>query len=174
MTSSSGSSSEDLERTAILPERLAAGRALVAGGNALAADWTLESCAFLDEFGVSCEADHKRAETARGRVMQHAQLGFRDPAKSRDACARVYEACRREGATLDRYGLCLDWSMGYPRAAREGRPQGTGMILEGPEDFAALTAIRIADEFMRSVDDAEAFRKMVAEKSRAIIAELQS
>ncbi len=131
-----------LERADVLSGRASRpGRELVEAGWALARNWTVGPCAFLAEFRVPCEAEHKRAEMARGRVMQHAQVGFRDPAKSREAYARIYEACRREGARLDRYGLCLDWSMGYPRGEREGRPKGTGMILEGPEDFAALTAM---------------------------------
>ncbi len=73
--------------------------------------------------------------------MQHAQIGFRDAAKSRSAFADIFERCSGHGVTIDRYGICLDWSMGYPRDDRADRPKGTGLILDDPEDFAALTAV---------------------------------
>jgi hypothetical protein len=28
---------------------------------------------------------------------------------------------------LDRYGICLDWNMGYPRAQRKSNLRGTGL-----------------------------------------------
>jgi hypothetical protein len=72
--------------------------------------------------------------------MQHAQIGWRSLAKSRDAWARIYEACAARGVSVDRYGICLDWSMGIPRGQRKDAMRGTGLILDTPEDFAALTA----------------------------------
>ena len=51
-------------------------------------------------------------------VMQHAQIGYRDKAKSRRAYAEIWEALDKQGLRVDRYGICLDWSMGYPRAQR--------------------------------------------------------
>ncbi|SMF72471.1 B12 binding domain-containing protein [Tistlia consotensis] len=129
-------------RAEILPEpELPRATELLAEGRRLARDWTVGPCPFLAEAAVACEADFKRREAAAGRVMRHAQVGFRDPAKSRRAYAEIHEGCRAAGARVDRYGLCLDWAMGYPRALRDAYPHGTGMLLEGPEDFAALTAM---------------------------------
>ena len=130
-----------LARKDILPEAgLTPGAELLAEGRRLARDWRVGSCAFLEATGAVSELAYKRRQMAAGRIMQHAQVGFRDPAKSRRACAEIFEACAAEGVTLDRYGLCLDWSMRYPRELRAKRPKGTGMILAGPEDFAALSA----------------------------------
>lgn len=70
--------------------------------------------------------------------MSHAQIGWRDPAKSIRAYREIWEACDQGGHRVDRYGLCLDWSMALPRAIRANAQRGTGMILRGPEDFAAL------------------------------------
>ena len=69
-----------------------------------------------------------------GRLMFHAQIGYRDPEQSRRAWAEIYEGC-----APDRYGICLDWSMGYPAHLRRGKPRGTGLILDTPEAFRALT-----------------------------------
>lgn len=115
------------------------GRELAAEGAKLARDWTVGPCPFLREFAVACEADYKRSQIEAGRVMRHAQLGYRDIDRSRRAYAEIHEACLAHGARIDRYGLCLDWSMGYRTADRAGRQQGTGMILNDVEDFVALT-----------------------------------
>lgn len=129
-------------RADLLPEpELPRAAELLSEGRRLAADWRVGPCRFLAETGVSCEADFKRREAAAGRVMRHAQVGFRDAAKSRRAYADIYEGCAAAGARVDRYGLCLDWAMGYPKALRHAYPRGTGMLLEEPEDFAALTAM---------------------------------
>lgn len=130
-----------LERAEVIPEpELPPGPELLAAGRLLARDWQVEPSAFLEEVGAASEADYKRAQMAAGRVMQHAQLGYRDPGKTRRAWAEIYEACLARGFRIDRYGICLDWSLGYPAAARAGRSKGTGLIPEGPEGFAALTA----------------------------------
>ncbi len=133
-----------LERSAVIPEpQLAPGAELLAAGRALAKTWTLGPSAFLAEVGAASEAAYKREQMAAGRIMRHAQIGYRDPVKSRQAYAEVHEKLAAAGARVDRYGLCLDWSMGYPRERRAeglGGLRGTGMILEGPEDFARLTA----------------------------------
>ncbi|KAA3623585.1 MAG: hypothetical protein DWQ08_11360, partial [Proteobacteria bacterium] len=44
------------------------------------------------------------------------------------------------GYRVDRYGLCLDWNMGYPPDQRAARPRGTGLILEHADEFAELTS----------------------------------
>ncbi|MDH3474039.1 MAG: cobalamin-dependent protein [Rhodospirillales bacterium] len=130
-----------LERREVIPEReLTPGGELLAEGRRLAQTWRVGPSAFLAAVSEPSEFAYKRRQMAAGRVMQHGQVGFRDPVKSRRACAEIHEACTAEGVTVDRYGLCLDWSMGYPPDLRDKRPKGTGMILRGPEDFAALSA----------------------------------
>ena len=109
-------------------------------GRTLARDWTVGGCAFLTEYGVSCEAQYKRERMQRGAFMQHAHVGLRDPETTRRACVEIYERSAAHDVRVDRYGLCLDWSMGYPRAERHRYPRGTGVILDRDEDFAALTA----------------------------------
>jgi methylmalonyl-CoA mutase cobalamin-binding subunit len=76
---------------------------------------------------------------AKGAIMLHAQFGYRSLAKSQRAYAEIYEQLAKAGYRVNRYGICLDWSMGYPAAHRANMPRGTGLILEKPEDFAALT-----------------------------------
>lgn len=130
----------NLSRSDLLPEpSLRPGAELIAEGRALAGDWRLGGCSFLTEQGIASEADYKRRQAAMGQAMLYAQIGYRDKSKTLDAAARIHETTARRGRGVARYGICLDWSMGFPQALRQGRPRGTGLILEGPEDFAALS-----------------------------------
>lgn len=130
-----------LTRRDILPEPALPNTAdLVDQGRALAKHWQVEPGPFLKSTGFDCEADFKRFAASQGRIMQHAQMGFRDQAKSRRTWAEVYETCATRGVTVDRYGITLDWSMGQVRAKRERAQKGTGLILGEVEDFVALAA----------------------------------
>lgn len=131
---------DPLTRGAILPEgELPDAAEIVQRGRERAAQISVGPCPFLAQANVACEAAHKRQQMARGIPMLHAQVGFRDPAKTRRAYREIHARLGDAGRQLDRYGICLDWSMGYPAADRPGMPRGTGLILEGPEEFARLT-----------------------------------
>jgi methylmalonyl-CoA mutase cobalamin-binding subunit len=131
----------ELERGAVIPEgELTPAEDLLGAGRALADTWRVGPSEFLKAVGAPSEAAYKRTQAAAGRIMRHAQIGYRDPEKNRRAYGEIYARCESAGARIDRYGLCLDWSMGYPRARRAEGVRGTGMILDGPEDFARLSA----------------------------------
>lgn len=128
-----------MDRATLFPEpALPDSAALLAEGRAAARDWRLGPSAFLSHVGAASEHAFKLARMAEGAVTQHAQIGYRDPGKSLRAYREIWEACAARGITVSRYGLCLDWSMALPRATRATGLRGTGMILDGPEDFAAL------------------------------------
>ncbi|MDA0703019.1 MAG: hypothetical protein O3A96_07250 [Proteobacteria bacterium] len=130
-----------IARAQVLPEaELPDASALLDEGRKAAKTHGLGPSAFHDHYGVESEADYKRRCGAEGRVMMHAQIGFRDPAKSRRAYGEIWERLDKAGYRLDRFGICLDWSMGYPAAMRAEMPRGTGLIFDGPEDLAAMTA----------------------------------
>jgi len=129
-----------LDRAQILPEpELPEAAGLLAQGQRLARTVTVGPCPFLSTYGVRSESEYKRRRMAEGTIMLHAQFGYRSPAKSRRAYAEIYERLAAAGYRVDRYGICLDWSTGYPAAQRADMPRGTGLILEKPEDFVALT-----------------------------------
>ncbi|WP_052249004.1 cobalamin-dependent protein [Leisingera sp. ANG-Vp] len=127
-------------RAGIFPEaELPEGRTLLNEGKQLAELWRVGKSAFHAATGCRSEAEYKRRQMAAGQVMQHAHLGFRDLAHSVEATGAVYEACLKRGARIDRFGMCLDWSMGFPRAQRSEQTRGTGILLNSDEDFALLT-----------------------------------
>jgi methylmalonyl-CoA mutase cobalamin-binding domain/chain len=123
----------------LVPERLRSGKDLLSDGRALAGDWQLGTNLFLRETGQPSEAAYKRAVAATGRIMQHAHIGFRNVDRTLWAMKEVHETCARSGVTVDRFGITLDWSMGYPQSMREKASRGTGIVLTGPEDFSRIT-----------------------------------
>ena len=119
--------------------RLPSGAELLARGQTLARDWQLGPCPFLTEQAVASEAEYKRRTAATGRIMQHAHIGFRNVERTLAAIRDVHGTCAKAGVTVDRFGITLDWSMGYPQEMRANAMRGTGIVLNGPEDFARIT-----------------------------------
>jgi len=127
---------------------LATGDELLARGRAEAQSIKLGTNAFLRDKRVASETEYKRRLTSEGRMMQHAHIGFRDVGRTVDAMREVHDTCAATGVRIDRFGITLDWSMGYPAEAREGKPNGTGIILSSPEDFGQITnAVPVATHF---------------------------
>lgn len=137
------------ERTQILPEKiLPDAHELIAEGKKLAQAVRVQPNPFLETHRVACESEYKRAMMKQGTVMFHSQIGYRQFSKSQRAYAEIYARLQDANYRIDRYGICLDWNMGYPSRERAARPRGTGMILERPEDFRALTqAAPVAPHF---------------------------
>jgi len=131
-----------LTRKDIFPEdHLPATPELQARGRELARIHRVAPGPFLKENAVPSEAAFKRRESAAGRIMLHAQIGFRDLEKSRRAWGEIHESCHRRGVRVDRYGISLDWAMGLPAQERKTAVKGTGILLSRPEDFVSLTAV---------------------------------
>jgi len=129
-----------LDRADVLPEvQLPRGADILAQGRRAAERITVGRSPFLEHYGVRSEAEYKRREADAGRIMFHAHIGFRDPAKTREAWARLYEAVEKAGHRLDRFGLSFDWCMGFPLSQRKAPMHGTGMVLGELEDWIALT-----------------------------------
>ncbi|PTX49537.1 B12 binding protein [Gemmobacter caeni] len=118
--------------------RLPPGAELLSRGRALARDWRVGPCPFFAEKAVTSEAEWKR-RIGNSRIMQHAHIGFRNVDRTLGAIAEVHDRCAAQSVTVDRFGITLDWSMGYPQALREKAARGTGIVLTGPEDFARIT-----------------------------------
>lgn len=120
-----------------LPQNLRPATALVAEGRALAKNWSLGPSAFMAAGGFDSEIGYKKSVTSR--AMQHAHIGFRSVDRTVEALRQVHGTCADRGIIVDRFGITLDWSMGYPAAQREKAARATGIVLSGPEDFARFT-----------------------------------
>ncbi len=128
------------DRAQLLPEpELPDLAELISDARRLANQVCIGRSAFQDHYGVASEAEYKRMRAAQGQVMLHAQIGLRDQDKMRRACAEIHEALDKRGYRLDRFGIAFDSNMGYPPALRADMPKSTGLILDDPEDWLALT-----------------------------------
>lgn len=121
----------------LVPANLRPGADLLAEGRALAKDWHLGRSAFMLATGFVSEVAYKASITTR--IMQHAHIGFRSVDRTLEALRQVHGTCADRGVTVDRFGITLDWSMGYPQAMRAKAARATGIVLAGPEDFARIT-----------------------------------
>jgi methylmalonyl-CoA mutase cobalamin-binding subunit len=130
----------EFQRARILPEtNLPHVDELIAQGRELAKTVRVKPGPFLQKYNVASESEFKRQRMAQNVIMFHSQIGYRQLEKSKRAYAEIFERLDAVGYRIDRYGICLDWNMGYPWVERAQRPRGTGMILERPADFIALT-----------------------------------
>ncbi|MBT4889969.1 MAG: hypothetical protein HON65_10485 [Rhodospirillales bacterium] len=95
---------------------------------------------FLTHYDVDSEITFKKRCMSKQEIMVHAQIGYRNFEKTRQAYAEIHDSITTKGGRVDRYGICLDWSMGYPASQRKGRPKGTGLILKDVEQYQHLTS----------------------------------
>lgn len=139
----------DLSRPAILPETdLPDAKRLIDSGRTLATTVKVGASRFLEAHTVESETAYKRQCAQDGQLMFHAQIGWRDPLLTAENMALIETKVAEHGGKVDRYGICLDWSMGYPSGERDGRQRGTGLVLSGPEDFRLLAdASTVAPHF---------------------------
>ncbi len=130
----------NINRDEIFPEtKLPEFDDIVGVAKELADNIIIGECPFLVENEVKSEFEYKRQKIHRKELMFHAQIGYRDFIKTRRAYKEINAELKRRGYYVDRYGICLDWSMGYPSKYRENMPKGTGLILNSPNDFISLT-----------------------------------
>lgn len=131
---------QQFERKEIFPEEsLPEVEELISEGRRMARSVAVGYSSFLNEYNVNSEFEYKEQQIKAGRVMMHGQIGVRRLERSKQAYQKIYEKIDQAGYRIDRYGICLDWSMGYPKDKRPGMPKGTGLILEDDVDFATLT-----------------------------------
>ncbi|MFX0091643.1 MAG: cobalamin-dependent protein [Candidatus Hodarchaeota archaeon] len=138
-----------IDRSEIFPEKkLPNAEDLLAQGRELNQTICVSSCPFLTRYNVRSEMEYKKKQMTKGQMMLHAQVGYRSLSKTQHALTKIYEQLNEAGYNVDRYGICLDWSMGYPSKYRTAMPQGTGLILKKVEDFISLThAAPVAPHF---------------------------
>jgi len=105
----------------------------------MVADWQLGRSLFLETEGVASEAEYKRLAMSSGRMMQHEDICFRSIDRTVAAMSELHVCAATEGVRIDRFGVTLVWTMGYPPDCRAGATRGTGIVLTGPEDFARIT-----------------------------------
>lgn len=135
---------EKIAEPELVDPRLRPGSVLLDEGRQLARLHQLGASRFMTEAGVTSEAEYKRRAMDTGRMMLHADLGFRSVRQTLAAVGEVYDTVDAAGGRVDRFGISLDWTMGYPPERRSALTPQNGLVLTSPEDFASLTAVSAA------------------------------
>ena len=123
----------------LIDQTLRSSEDLLDEGRRLARDCKLGTSLFLKEHNVSSEAVFKRLQAEKGHMMQHAHIGFRRLEKTTSSMKEIYDIALTEGFSVSRFGITLDWTMGYPPDRRDGAQKGTGIVLNDADDFARIT-----------------------------------
>ena len=112
-----------------------------AGASRLAKGITVGETLFFREHGVKSEAEYKRRAIAEGLISKHSHVGWNSWEETAKNIEFIYSELKRRGSYITRFGFILDWVMGVPAAYRDKLPKGTGLILNTPEEWAALGQI---------------------------------
>ncbi|MCD7877605.1 MAG: cobalamin-dependent protein [Cloacibacillus porcorum] len=112
-----------------------------ADASRLAKGITVGETLFFREHGVKSDAEYKRRAIAEGLISKHSHVGWNSWEETAKNIEFIYSELKRRGSYITRFGFILDWVMGVPAAYRDKLPKGTGLILNTPEEWAALGQI---------------------------------
>lgn len=128
-----------LARLGIGPEKeIPAGAEVVDQGRLIGRRITPGRSLFLREKGVGSEAEYKRRCAEQRQIMYHAHIGWRSWETTIRGLERVYRETTARGGRIDRFGICLDWTMGLPEEVRDRAHVSTGLILRREEEWRAV------------------------------------
>lgn len=107
----------------------------------IASKMTIGETLFFKEHGVKSEADYKRKAIIEGKISKHSHVGWNSWDETSTNIEYIYNELKRRGSYITRFGFILDWVMGVPEEYRNKMRKGTGLILNTPEEWAALGQI---------------------------------
>lgn len=138
-------------------------KSLLAEGHKQAEQVSIPETLFMKTHGVRSEAEYKRKMMAQHKVMTHSHIGWSDVQYTAKAFHEVYDALHAVGYTIDRFGVCLDGSMGVPEKYRDRVIVGSGQIYRTPEEWKILpnevpVAVHMGDHMIGSLNSTENVR----------------
>lgn len=133
---------------------------ILAEAHARAAKIQIPETLFMKHYGVRSEAEHKRNMMAQHRPMTHAHIGWNDVGSTARAFHKIYDNLTAVGYQLDRFGVCLDGSMGVPEKYRDRVIVGSGQVYRTPEEWKILpnevpVAVHMGDHMIGSLNSTE-------------------
>ncbi len=130
-----------LAKSELIPKGLPAGSEIVAQGKEIGKQTTIGTTLFMQEKGVSSEAEYKRRMIAEGKIMFHVVFGLGSWQECIDGMKYIYAEVTKRGAHLDRWTIILARPMGLPPQMRAKAPKETGLMLASPEEWSQLGQI---------------------------------
>jgi len=122
-------------RAELIPAGLPPAGEIIAEGRKIGRTATLGRSLFLEEKGLSSEAEFKQRMAARGRIMFHGIYGLDSVPEHCEGAKRVYQELNKRQARLDRWTIIIARPMGLPAEMRKKAPRETGLMLDSPEEW---------------------------------------
>lgn len=103
--------------------------------DSLANNVTIGETLFFREKGVKSECEYKKKMMQEKKLMKHSVIGWNSWQATEDGFIKIYETLKKEGISIDRFGVCLDWIMGVPEEYRNRFQAGSGQIFKSQEEW---------------------------------------
>ncbi len=135
-------------------------KTLLSEGEKIAKTVTIGESLFMKTYGVRSEAEYKRKMMQTGHVMKHTHIGWNSVSATAEGFQKIYEALMESGSYVDRFGVCLDGSMGVPAEYRDRIQVGTGQVYKTPEEWKILSRqvpvqVHMGDHMIGSLNSVE-------------------
>ena len=135
-------------------------KTLVSEGQKIAKTVTIGESLFMKTYGVRSEAEYKKKMMQSGHVMKHSHIGWNSVNATAEGFQKIYEALKESGSYIDRFGVCLDGSMGVPAEYRDRIQVGSGQVYKTPDEWKILSQqapvqVHMGDHMIGSLNSVE-------------------
>jgi len=130
-----------IERHTILPSRLPSAKDIISEGREIGKEIEIGTTLFMEVHGVRSEAEYKLRMKKERKMMYHAHIGLNSWEGTKKALKYIYAEVTKRGEKIDRFGLCLDRTMGLPPELRDKAPKETGPLLRTKEEWLEIGRI---------------------------------
>ncbi len=135
-------------------------KTLLSEGEKIAKTITIGESLFMKTYGVKSEVEYKRKMMQTGHVMKHTHIGWNSVSATAEGFQKIYEALKETGSHVDRFGVCLDGSMGVPEKYRHLIQVGTGQVYKTPDEWKILSQqvpvqVHMGDHMIGSLNSVE-------------------
>lgn len=126
----------------------------------IAKDVTIGTTLFFKEQGVKSEGEYKKRMAKEHKVMKHSHIGWNEWSETAEGFAKIYEALKKEGSYIDRFGVALDWVMGVPEEYRSRFQAGGSLIFKNQDEWMQLGQVvpvqpHLGDHMIGSLNSVE-------------------
>ena len=107
----------------------------------LASGITIGKTLFLKEKGFSSEIEYKKKMMEEHKITKHSVIGWSNWKVTEEGIQQVYNGLKEAGSHIERFGFCLDWTMGVPKEYRHMFQESGSLVLDTQEEWDALGQI---------------------------------
>lgn len=135
-------------------------KTLLSEANSIANNITIGESLFMKVNGVRSEAEYKRKMMASGHIMKHSHIGWNNVVFTAEGFHTIYDELQKTGSYVDRFGVCLDGTMGLPAHLRNKLQVGSGQVYRTADEWKILSQqvpvqVHMGDHMIGSLNSVE-------------------